>query len=937
MMLLSRLKSAPNRPILHSKIEPSVPCPQDPLATAKQGFGWIARRLVAIVAIAVCLGWVLPALAVTTEWGIGADDGGFAYQSAKLASLFFGLFIGILLTASAYLFFIWIVMRDRGQVFLLCLLISLCLYIVSTNDLLMTYSGLRSETMRNLLADYSLILSIIFSAAFTYYFLELDIYNPSFIYSLGFLGGLLSLLLIVVPLDQELVQIVLPFLSVMTVGAILVAGIAGMRQGISGSLTHIIAFSFFLFGILAESLYEIGAIREAGTVPMFAYPAFAMSALMFAIVIASQFAGRQDEKEKALALSNERFMLATKGANEGLFDWNLLSGEVFFSDQFRKILGHRLDNNAHGLKQWVQLVVNPDRRIVREALRRFRRNADINTINIEYRISYPGGSKRWLHTKIVAVRQAATKMAQSSRAQKIVRMVGSTHDITVRKQSEIALRASEARFRSITEAHPVPVMIVSLQSGRVLYASPGAEQLLDLNQELLLGASFNEFLTDDTTRQDLWQAMRGGQEVNLKEVSLACNRGHRLDAALSARRISYQGEEAMVIGLYDLTERKQAEAQISRQQEALQQSEKMAALGGLLAGVAHELNNPLSVVVGQATLLMECGADPKIVTRADKIFKAADRCSRIVKSFLALARRKPPEHKPVAINGLVQSALELLGFQIRTGNIEVVLDLRPDLPDITGDADQLTQVVTNLVLNAAQALENWDGKRRITIRSQRDRDQVVLSVADTGPGVPPDLRAKVFEPFFTTKSSKGGTGVGLSLCLNIVASHGGQVLIEDTIGGGATFIIQLPVASAGSGDAPQEHGAVDLPKSLKILLVDDEIELAQTLADQLEPEGHQIDIALNGAIALEKLRKNSFDVIISDLRMPVLDGPALYDSLARELPFYVNRIIYVTGDTLSAPIQTFLNEHPVPVVEKPYRLNDVRRAIGEVLKVPTGR
>jgi CheY-like chemotaxis protein len=387
----------------------------------------------------------------------------------------------------------------------------------------------------------------------------------------------------------------------------------------------------------------------------------------------------------------------------------------------------------------------------------------------------------------------------------------------------------------------------------------------------------------------------------------------------------------MVVGIYDLTERKQAEAQILRQQEALQQSEKMAALGGLLAGVAHELNNPLSVVVGQATLLIDSGAEPSTITRAEKIYKAADRCSRIVKSFLALARRKPPERKAVAINGLVQSSLELLGYQIRTNNVEVVLELQPDLPDVTGDGDQLIQVVTNLVLNAAQAMDGWKGTHRITIHSRTDQNMVILTVADTGPGVPPEIRTRVFEPFFTTKGNKGGTGVGLSLCLNIVASHGGQLLIEDTPGGGATFIIQIPAALSGNAEVTPEQKQSTLPK-LKILIVDDEIELAQTLADLLEPEGHEIDIAINGAIALEKLHKKPFELIISDLRMPVLDGPGLYEALKRELPTYANKIIYVTGDTLSSHVQTFLNQYTVPVIDKPYRLADIRRAIEELLK-----
>ena len=314
---------------------------------------WLALFAV----IGLLLGAVSPAY---------ADELDRAAQNTKFSTLLFGLFIGILLTASAYLFFIWIVMRDRGQVFLICLLLSLCLYIVSTNDLLMTAVGLQEVNVRTLVADYSLILSIIFSTAFTYYFLELDVFSPAFGYPLGALSAVLGLFLIVLLFDRSQVQLILPLLSTVTIGVILVAGVAGVRQGISGSLIHIIAFTFFLSGALADSLYEIGLIGSASTSHNLTYLAFAMSALMFAIVIASQFAARQDEKEKALAVSNERFVLATRGANEGLFDWNLVSGEVFFSSQFGKILNRRFENTAQGMKQWTRMVVDPDRRIFRE-------------------------------------------------------------------------------------------------------------------------------------------------------------------------------------------------------------------------------------------------------------------------------------------------------------------------------------------------------------------------------------------------------------------------------------------------------------------------------------------------------------------------------------------------------------------------------------------
>ncbi|NTU77695.1 MAG: response regulator, partial [Alphaproteobacteria bacterium] len=474
-----------------------------------------------------------------------------------------------------------------------------------------------------------------------------------------------------------------------------------------------------------------------------------------------------------------------------------------------------------------------------------------------------------------------------------------------------------------------------LTDGNVLYASPGAEDLLGMPHSALVSHRLNRFLTRAYERHEILEAMTNNQEVNLKEITLTRGDGEILPAALSARRINYQNEPAMVVGLYDLTERKKAEAQIAQQQEALQQSEKMAALGGLLAGVAHELNNPLSVVVGQTTLLGEESTEAKVKTRAEKIFKAADRCSRIVKSFLAIARRKPPERKPHDLNAIIGASLELLNYQFHNENVELKLELAADLPTINGDGDQLTQVFTNLALNAAQAMREWKGPRHLTLRTERkDESNVLVTIADTGPGIPAEIKTRVFEPFFTTKGTSGGTGVGLALCLNIIETHGGTLRLEDTPGGGATFLITLPALEAGEAAAPEAASGggaeITLPQ-LSLLLVDDEVELAQTLADLLEPEGHIIDLAANGQIALDKLRRKNFDVVISDLRMPVLDGPGMYAEIAKTLPQYLKRVIYVTGDTLSPHVQTFLSETPVPVIEKPYRLLDVRRALAALL------
>lgn len=854
-------------------------------------------------------------------------------NNTRLLTLLLGLFLGVMFTASAYLFFIWIVMRDRGQIFLLALVVSLTIYIASTNNVLLDQFGANTnispDNMRALLVTVSMILACVFGTMFTYYFLDVETNLPAFKWPIYAFCVLMCTPLLYVLFDLSLVLFVLPAFSTTAVALILIVGIVCFHKGVSGSITHILAFVFFFIGMLADPLYVLGFLPNTNISSNLTSMSFSMAALMFSIVTASQFATRQEEKERALAISNERFMLTTRGANEGLFDWVLDTGDVFFSDQFRRVTSYDITNNVAGLKLWLRMVMPTDRRVVREAMRRFRRNPKVSAINLEYRVILPSGEKRWLHTKLVAVRHQTRNH--------VTRLVGSINDITARKQNEVALRASEVRFRSITEAHPVPVLIVGMRDGIIFYASPSADVLLGYKSSLLGQISFNRLVTDASAWQEILSSLNDGKEVTLKEIKLRRADNIVIDAALSARRISYEGQDAMVIGLYDLTERKTAEEQIARQQEALQQSEKMAALGGLLAGVAHELNNPLSVVIGQASLMIDSNMEPSIVTRADKIFKAADRCARIVKSFLALARRKPPQRTPMAINDIINSSLELLGYQIRTAGVEVELKLNDKLPTVIGDSDQMTQVVTNLILNAAQAMANWEHKRKITVTTDYVPSAgVVFTISDTGPGVPAEIRKRIFEPFFTTKGQVGGTGVGLSLCLNIVASHGGQILLEEAEGGGASFVVTLPMTEVVTETKEVVADQTITLPPLSILLVDDEIEIAQTLAELLESDHHTVDVAINGAIALEKLKKAKFDVIVSDLRMPVLDGPGLYEGLRKDFPEYVNKIIYVTGDTLSAHVQTFLATYPLPVVEKPYRYQDVCVKIKDIINDNTG-
>jgi signal transduction histidine kinase/BarA-like signal transduction histidine kinase len=395
------------------------------------------------------------------------------------------------------------------------------------------------------------------------------------------------------------------------------------------------------------------------------------------------------------------------------------------------------------------------------------------------------------------------------------------------------------------------------------------------------------------------------------------------------------GRPVRVVGsLMDITERKQSQEALVRQREALYQSEKMAMFGTLLAGVAHELNNPLSVVIGQIALLQETTKDPIVAKRAERIRNATDRCARIVRTFLAMARQRQPEPKPVELGSIVEAALDLLAFQLRSADVRLELRLATDVPMVTVDADQIHQVVTNLIVNAQQALTASPRQRILRISTWYDSANLraCLSVSDNGPGVPADIRARIFDPFFTTKPLGEGTGIGLALCSSIVRSYGGEVSISDTPDGGATFTIELPLSSPlGTPERdPEENEA---RSGLRILVVEDEHEIAEMLSEILRQRGFETEVVFNGQEAIDRIAVREYDLVLSDLRMHVLDGPGLYRALLQRHADVISRLAFITGDSLSTEAQSFLRDTKIPCLEKPFLPEDVLRLVAQVTQV----
>ncbi len=412
------------------------------------------------------------------------------------------------------------------------------------------------------------------------------------------------------------------------------------------------------------------------------------------------------------------------------------------------------------------------------------------------------------------------------------------------------------------------------------------------------------------------------------EVRTADGRWLRLQACRST-----SGDLLVLVD--DVTAAKTAETELQRQRDAMHQSEKLAAMGSLLAGVAHELNNPLSVVVGRTALLLQGTVDPVVATQARTIAAAAERCARIVRTFLEIARQRPPARRAVAPASLIADVMALLDYGLRAAGIEVEVTIEPSLPELWADPDQLAQVLINLVVNAQQALAGRDEPRRLGVRARYigALGEVELAVADNGPGVAAELRGRVFDPYFTTKPAGEGTGLGLAMSLNHVRAHDGRLSIETSPGRGATFVVRLPVVPAPAEAAPTPAAEFrgTAGGSRRVLVVDDEPEIADLLEDILSADGNQIVVEPDGDAALARLVAEPFDLVVSDLTMPGLDGPGLWREARARLPGRAPPFVFLTGDALRLDRAAEMRDAGCPFVEKPFEPAAIRRVIREVL------
>ncbi len=498
------------------------------------------------------------------------------------------------------------------------------------------------------------------------------------------------------------------------------------------------------------------------------------------------------------------------------------------------------------------------------------------------------------------------------------------------------LQSSEKKYRDLVE-NSMDLIFVLDREGKFVFANSQSEEMLGYPADELVGQDFIQFVhPDDVARatRELREALASGSDLRSTEYRIRHRGGGYRDLYITATFVADEGSQVQLQGIgRDVTER-------NRLQFQLRQSEKMAAIGQLVSGVAHELNNPLTTVVGYSQFLQRADVSDDVRHKLGSIYRDAQRCARIVRNLLTFSRQREVEQAHVDVNEVIENALELQSYQLRVNNIEVVRELDENLPHTMGDPYQLQHVLINLIVNARQAIVQESGGGKLTVRSKlvNDGELIRLEVSDEGPGIPPDILNQIFDPFFTTREVGQGTGLGLSICFGIIREHEGRIwaennsdLYNDAGRRGATFFVELPVREMGTGWAEAliaQRCVVNDGQA--ILVVEDEEEVAKLLRDILRDAGYWVTLTSSGEEAVQRLSEGVYDAIITDIKMPGMDGRELYNYLVEHQPAMARRVVFVTGDLTSADTQAFLSEVDNLCIGKPFDVTEVENVVGRV-------
>jgi len=478
--------------------------------------------------------------------------------------------------------------------------------------------------------------------------------------------------------------------------------------------------------------------------------------------------------------------------------------------------------------------------------------------------------------------------------------------------------------------HSPELILTTDNDGLLTEVNHGAQRLLGYKREEIVGKP-HAMLLAEPQDAELLAKVRAVETLSNHPCSLRRKDGSavEMEINLSVLRDEAGAMEGTVWVGRDVTELKAAQLQ-------LLQAEKLSTIGQVISGVAHELTNPLSGVLGYSQLVLARHEGHPAVREVERIHESALRCQKIVKNLLSFARAHKPERRYLGINGILEKTLDMKQYQLQVNNVEVIREMDPGLPMTMLDFHQMEQVFLNLINNAQHAMTGRQG--RLVVRTFLRGGTIHVEIEDNGTGIDERSLSRIFDPFFTTKPPGEGTGLGLSVSYGIVKEHGGSIYARSRPGEGTTFVIELPVwkgaAEQEPGPACLEAAPIEPAAGGTILVVDDEPLVVDLLVEVLEDAGYHVDTAANGAEACRKVRAKPFDLVISDVRMPHMDGMDLYRNILTLRPEMKDRVIFATGDLIEEHTMRFLAEVHARSLPKPLEISQVIRTVREILGAP---
>jgi PAS domain S-box-containing protein len=511
-------------------------------------------------------------------------------------------------------------------------------------------------------------------------------------------------------------------------------------------------------------------------------------------------------------------------------------------------------------------------------------------------------------------------------------------DVTQRHEMQRKLQQEQEFVRSLVECFPDLIVVLDRQ-GRFKFVSDRVKDILGVTPEEYIGKSMGQRIApEDRSKltQMFQNAISGGKVQEQIEI-----RAQHADGTWKTLRVIANplfDEKGTIVGMVssgrDVTESRQLEQQLA-------DKEKFAAMGQMMAGAAHELNNPLTAILGVSDLLKERAADDATRRQVDLILQQARRAAAIVQNLLAFSRPLAQGRTNLRLDEIVREALALERVNLEKKNISVKFTAPADLPPVEGDRKLLLQAFMNILVNAEQSISPAHERGAVDVSMSRAGDRIRVTITDDGQGIPPEILGKVFDPFFTTKRPGGGSGLGLTICLAVIKEHGGTIEIESSPGAGARVHVTLPAiaevrpSQVLAAPAAKPVSASAGPQALRghtLLIVDDEEGIREIVQEGLAARGMSVHATESSEAALAYLAKNACEFILCDFNLPGMNGEKLFEELRAKMGASLPRFVFMTGELVDPSAVARYNEKGARVLQKPFQISALATLLAELLQ-----